>query len=75
MSPENSARSQRALFALRSYFWAKGERLADEDLDAGITDLLADLRHLCDARGLSFEHLDGWALEHHAAELAEGGAS
>lgn len=35
MNPENSARAERALFALRSYLRAKDEEFAHEDLDAG----------------------------------------
>lgn len=80
MSPRynrNCARSMRAQFALRSYLLPGGEGLAAEDLDTGIIDLLADLRHFCDTRGLCFGDLDGMAYDHYLAERhdGEGGAS
>ena len=75
MNPENSARAERALFALRSYLRAKGEEFAREDLYVDITDLLADLRHLCEAHELCFGDLDRMAYAHYSAERSAGGAS
>ena len=39
-----------------------------DDPEAGVTDLLADLRHLCDALGWDFATLDGAAYRHYAEE-------
>ena len=39
-----------------------------EDPEAGVTDLLADLRHLCDGLGWDFATLDGAAYRHYAEE-------
>ena len=74
MNPENSARAERALFALRSYLRAKGEGFAHEDLEADITDLLADLRHLFEAHELCFGDLDRTAYAYYSAERGAGGA-
>lgn len=41
----------------------------DDDPEDAIVDLLADLRHLCDALGLSMADLDKRAHSHYLAEL------
>lgn len=41
----------------------------NQSLDEGIIDLLADLRHLCDAEGLDFAELDRMAHDHYKVEL------
>lgn len=38
---------------------------------ANITDMLTDLRHLCDAEGLSFADLDRVAYGYHCPERAQ----
>jgi len=38
---------------------------------ANITDMLTDLRHLCDAEGLSFADLDRVAYRHYCQERAQ----
>lgn len=43
--------------------------LQEEGGDAGIIDLLANLRHLCDREGLDFDELDHMAYTHYASEL------
>lgn len=37
---------------------------------ANITDMLTDLRHLCDAENLSFADLDRVAYQHYGPEIA-----
>ena len=37
--------------------------------DSGPTDLLADIRHYCDAKGLGFHELDREAHGHYVAEI------
>ena len=39
-----------------------------DDPEAGVTDLLADLRHLCDALGWDFATMDGAAYRHYTEE-------
>lgn len=58
----NMARIQRARKAVRGY---AGEF---HDLKANITDILTDLRHLCAAKGVSFEDADRVARQHFEAE-------
>jgi hypothetical protein len=43
--------------------------------DEFVTDLLADLRHFCDAHHLSYSELDQRAYEHYITERQLGGAS
>jgi hypothetical protein len=50
-----------------------GRQYADDEgriveSEAFVVDLLTDLRHFCDGRGLDFERLDRAAEQHHAAE-------
>ncbi len=41
--------------------------------DLAITDVLTDLRHYCDRKGLAFRELDTAANEHHLEDAAESG--
>ncbi|MDP3071120.1 MAG: hypothetical protein Q8N18_12590 [Opitutaceae bacterium] len=43
-----------------------------DDPEAGVTDLLADLRHLCDALGWDFATMDSAAYRHYTEEKSEG---
>lgn len=45
----------------------------EDEFDAMISDLLADLYHLADAVGVDWELMVDRAYRHHAAEAAEGG--
>ena len=38
-----------------------------------VTDMLTDLRHLCDAKGWDFADLDRQAYRHYRTEKAAGG--
>lgn len=60
----NSKRAKRIATALATVKEYDGAR----DWQATIIDALADLRHLCDEKGLDFEHLDSVALDHCRAE-------
>ena len=42
----------------------------DDDVATAISDLLVDLRHACDAYGISFAECDHRARNHYVAELA-----
>ncbi len=69
----------RALAALRgkptygsaaNYYNHSERHLWQEIPDDGITELLVDLRHLCDVMQLDFAHLDSRAYSHYADEKA-----
>ncbi len=66
MSSSNSGRCEAARFAMTSYHWSKGETM--EESATSIIDLLADLRHFCDAENLDFADLDRVAGTHYHAE-------
>lgn len=67
----NHIRIETARAALARAAWIRGEAPAyDED---AVTDLLADLRHLCTAAGFDFERCDRVADMRFEAE--DGGAS
>ena len=53
-----------AKIALRSYVQV-------DDEPEAITDLLSDLRHLCDALGLDFAELDRIAYRHYIEEKGD----
>ncbi len=42
-------------------------------LDSAVVDILADLRHYCEAMGMDFADLDRVALGHYLAEMNDGG--
>lgn len=68
---QNLIRIGTARAALARAAWVRGETPAyDED---AVTDLLADIRHLCAAAQLDFDRCDRVAAMHFAAE--DGGAS
>lgn len=68
---QNTIRIETARAALARAAWARGEAPAyDED---AVTDLLADVRHLCAVAGIDFDRCDRLAAMHFEAE--EGGAS
>jgi len=48
-----------------------GYETVEDDIEACITDLLADLRHLCDALDLDFSALDNRGFGHYVAEAKE----
>jgi hypothetical protein len=52
--PDNEQRAGWALASIQGFNKAKGEVLTDADLPDEITDLIADLGHLCDRRGIDF---------------------
>jgi hypothetical protein len=60
---ENVRRARTALRALRA-----GGYLDGNDVETAITDLLSDLRHLCDRRSLAFLECDGRADRHYLHE-------
>jgi|GEM_PF-1519390 len=62
-----ASRFDTAYYAVASSLWARGEnsRAVDED---SVTDLLADLRHLCRALDLDYENCDRLAEMHFEAE-------
>lgn len=72
-SRHNTGRCEAARFALRSHGRAKGD-VAGED-EYAVIDLLADLRHYCDAENLCLGGLDRIAYAHYVAERRNGGAS
>ncbi len=60
---ERASAAEQAIVRHRS---AKGE--VREDSKTEIVDLLADLRYLCDIRGLDFAALDEMAYDHYATK-------
>lgn len=75
-APNTTKLADNAFAALTAYRKATLTRPSKADLDRDntelvaevVTDLLADLRHLCDELDLMFEPLDEWAQVHYAAE-------
>lgn len=65
----NKDRALWAEAALLNYAVDKegGDELYD-DVKTVLTDLLADLRHLCDSHDLCFGDLDKMAYQHYVAE-------
>ena len=61
----NAFRVKAAGSALKRHAWQKGE----DPEDASLIDVLADLRHYCDAYGLGFADADRLAHQHYLAEL------
>lgn len=62
----NMARIQRARKAVKGY---AGEF---HDLEANIKDILTDLRHLCEAKGIDFEACNRSARNGYEAESPRG---
>lgn len=67
MHPTNIKRSKRAQAALGKYVRMNDETLL-EDIETGLVDLLADLRHFCDHAGLDFDKCAGMATGHYMDE-------
>jgi hypothetical protein len=63
---DNSARASFAALAVVAFVRRVGDA---GDLGTSISDLLGDLRHLCDALGLDYDSLDLHGLAHYNAEL------
>lgn len=66
-----ASRVDTAYFALASSLWARGENPREVDEDA-VTDLLADLRHLCRALKLDYARCDRLAETHFEEETEAG---
>jgi hypothetical protein len=64
----DSQRKASAIIAKRALVAAYNE---ENEPNICIIDLLADLRHICDAAGLDFGALDHDAYQHYCAELFE----
>lgn len=64
---DNTRRAGFALAAVQEYARVCNE--ADEEPEIVISDFLGDLRHLCDAVGLSFEALSDHGDWHYQAEV------
>lgn len=69
----NRRRAGWALQALKAFARATGLDLRI-DFDTALGDLLANLRHLCDERGLDFPAFDQRAHEYYVAERADAKA-
>ncbi len=67
-STENEKRAERAYRAVLAY-------AEDEDIEAGIYDLLADILHLCDQYGIDQDDAQRIARHHYNAERLEAVAS
>lgn len=62
--------TSRASIALEAFATLQG----DDEEGATVTDLLSDLMHLCDKRGLTFDDLLDTARSNYEEERAEAGA-
>lgn len=70
--PTNKDRARWALAAVKEYARIVGDDIEEEEgLETAISDLLADLRHLCDKRGISFYICDHRGHEHYTEEVVE----
>jgi|SRR5277367_3197651 len=47
------------------------KRLTNGSVGLAVTEILTDLRHYCDAKGLVFEELDAVASENHLDEASQ----
>lgn len=65
MTPTNAQRSERAYRLLLIYEQQHDE---GEDHETAVSDLLADLMHLCDDYGIEWEEVTRRAAMHHEAE-------
>lgn len=63
---ENRARTIRVRDILNECYSAK-----TENSETALTDLLADIRHFCDAKELAFSDVDRRAHEHYSAEIVQ----
>jgi hypothetical protein len=65
----NKARVERADHVLRLYAEIEGSEAYEDDAEALLTDLLADLMHWADANNHDFTDRLSMAITHHAAEV------
>ncbi len=64
---DNATRAEWALIGLRTF--AERTRITDESPVLVMGDFLANLRHLCDALGINFDHVNEAGEEHHYWEI------
>lgn len=62
---DNNVRAGLAVTALKAF----SERAGEQDVETTITDLLANLMHLCDSLDLTFDRLVSRAHRHHSPEV------
>lgn len=67
----NTARADRARLALMEYADTMGVTVDSEGIGCMISDLLSDIRHLCDDNNLEFGGLDDRAYNNYCEELFE----
>lgn len=67
--PTNKDRAGWAFDAVVSFAQIVGQQ--DEDLETNMSDLLANLRHLCDRKGLKWSEVDNRGHMHYSAEVVE----
>lgn len=70
--PANKRRAQSALRVASGYSMTDEARnlgLKSHDLEADITDLLTDLRHLCQYKSIDFDRKVSQSDYHYTAEL------
>lgn len=68
-SDDNAGRAAHAQFALAEYVLWTG--CGDEDIETQVSDLLADLRHLCDVREVDFDACLDRASFHYTEEVKD----
>lgn len=68
--PGNKDRIKLAMNAIKGFAIETGLDV-DSELDAAISDLVADMMHLCDDKGLDFDSLISRARDNHQEEIAE----
>lgn len=66
--------ARRAEFALRTLLVHRQYTGGDEDMEEIMTDLFANLLHLCDESGYDFEDALQQARHHHQVETTEENA-
>jgi len=69
----NRTRAQRAqkTISLQYHNGDSSKGYPSKFVPEDVTDILTDIRHLCDAKGYSFTDLDRMAYQHYIAEFAE----
>jgi hypothetical protein len=66
----NAERAEKAFRTMLVFMQYTGLTRAD-GYETAITDLIADLQHLCDEQGIEFAEVLRVAEDHYQAELAE----
>lgn len=69
-TPESINRNKYRCITIKRAILASYED-AEDDIGSALTDVLADLRHLCDAVGLDFFDHDKVAYGHYSAEMVD----